>query len=156
MIKLGDLRNLRILLQFTEGFNEVMDTSVVTKYLNSIEFNLITSGNIDSTIDRVLLLEKFTFSGVDVERNKALFFSCIQNMTDQDIKLMTKAITGSTLMEYFNSSFLIRVMFISKRTHNVYIHSCFNQIDIQSCETMDQMRILIASNLSDQDHFNIG
>jgi hypothetical protein len=153
---LGDLRNLRIILQFSQGFNEVMDTTEVTKYLNTTEFNLVTSGNIDNIIDRDLLLKKFSFKGVEIEKNKEFFIQCLKDMTDEDIKLMTKAITGSTMIEYFNSNFMIKVTFIKGRNHQVYIHSCFNQIDIESCETVDKMKLLIISNLNEQDNFNVG
>ena len=76
-------------------------------------------------------------------------------MTDQDIKLMTKAITGSTHIEYYNSNVTIKVKFFKGKTHHVYIHSCFNQIDIQTCDSVEKMKILIVSNLSGQDYFNI-
>ena len=55
--------NLRILLQFSEGFHEIMSTENLKMYLNKNEFNLVTSGHIQNFIDKELLISKFVYSG---------------------------------------------------------------------------------------------
>ena len=154
LLNFNDLRNLRILLQFAAGFNEVMDSTHIRKFLNKMEFNLVTSGNIINSIDKKLLINKFVFSGIDVDKNKHLFIECVKQMSDSNIKLMTKAIIGSTHVEYYNSKVSIQVCFIKGRSYQIYIHSCFNQIEIQTCRNIQEMQILIASNFSSKDTFN--